>query len=88
MFLGIVLLVVDPQHHGEIFVLGRRRDDHLLGAALLDVHIRPRLALRRVALGIPEHARGFDHNLHPQVGPGQLTRILLRKHLDLLPVNN
>ena len=31
-FDGVVLVVVDAEHDGDVFVLGRRRDDDLLHA--------------------------------------------------------
>jgi len=63
----IVLFFVDPQHDGLDLALARSGDQHLFGPG------------RQVSLGLigmSEQAGGLDHQLHPQVLPGQLGGIL------------
>ncbi len=58
----IVSFAVDAKHDRDVFVLGRRRDDDLLGASLVDVDLR--------LVGVGEEARRFDDDVDPQVLPG------------------
>ncbi|MDU2602313.1 MAG: hypothetical protein E7C58_12630 [Serratia marcescens] len=70
----IVELVVNPHDDGDVVVLGRRRDNHPLSAAVRDVHFR---------LGfIGKEARRFDHHVHAHAAPGDLGGIALGKHLN------
>jgi hypothetical protein len=69
----VVLVVVDTEHDGEVFTLGRSRDDDLLGAA---VHVR--LGLARVG----EQTGRLDHHVGAEVAPGQLARVALFEHLE------
>ena len=74
----VVLVLVDAQHDGDVFILRRGGDDDLLHR-----RAQVRLGLGRVGK-VPGR---FHHNLRAHVGPGQLGRILLREHLDLLAVH-
>ena len=52
--LGIVHPVVDAQHQRDVFVLGRRRNNHLLDRAAHVLH---------GIFGVGEPAGGFHHDL-------------------------
>jgi len=82
----IVLVVVHTQHDGQVFVLGRGGNDDLAGAALFNMNIGAGFSLGRIALGVGENAGGFNHNIHPQVLPGQVGGIFFRKDTDRVPV--
>ena len=75
-FAGSYMLVVDAHHDGDVLVLGRRRDDDLLGAA---VDVRPGLG------GVGEEAGRLDDDVGAEVAPGQLGRVALGEDLDVLP---
>ena len=64
----VVVLVVDAHHDGDVLVLGRRRDDDLLGAA---VDVRP--GLGRVG----EQAGRLDDDVDAEVAPRQRRRVAL-----------
>ena len=76
---GVVPLVVDTHHHRVVLVGGRGRDDDLPGAPLVDVH--PRL------LGVGEEAGGLDHDVDPQLTPGQVAWVPLGEEADGAPVD-
>src|SRR5262249_37296901 len=71
----VVGVVVDPHHDREVLALGRRGDDHLLGAAG-DV-------LAGV-VGVGEPAGRFDHHVDAELTPGQIRGIPLGHDLDRL----
>src|SRR4051794_38381765 len=73
--LGVVLLVVHAHDHGEVLVLRRGGDEHLLGAAV-DV----RAGLR----GVGEQAGRLDDDVCAEVAPRQLGRVPLLERLDAL----
>ena len=75
---GVVLVVVDAHDDGDVLVLGRGRDDDLLGA-VVDV----RLGL----VGVGEEAGRLDDDVGAQVAPGQLGRVALGEGLDRLAVD-
>ena len=75
MLRGIVLVLIDTQDDGEVFVGGRRRDDHLL-------HRPAQMLACQLRLG--ELARRFDDHLRAHRLPIQLGRIFLREDLDPL----
>ena len=68
---GSYVLVVHAVDDGDVFLLGRRGDDHLLGAAL---------QVERGLVAVGEPAGGLEHDVHAEVLPGELGRILLREH--------
>ncbi|MDU4307628.1 MAG: hypothetical protein E7I24_10650 [Serratia marcescens] len=70
----IVEVIVNPHHQRDVVILGRRRDNHPLGAAVRDVHFRLGL--------VGKEARRFDHHVHARAAPGDLGGIALRKHLN------
>ena len=74
MIRAVVEMVVHAHHHGEILVLGRGGNNHLLRAGF-DV------ALGLFAIG--EEAGGFDHHVHAEFFPRQLRRGRGFDHLDL-----
>ena len=65
---GVVGVLVDAEHDGDIFVPGRCGDDDAPGAAL---EVRRRLAR------IGEEAGRFDHELRTQLAPGDPGRVAL-----------
>ena len=67
--LGVVGLVVDAHHDRDVLVLRRRRDDHLLRPAGVDVGAR--------LGGVGEEAGRLDHHSTPMVGPLQRGRVTL-----------
>ena len=69
----VVVAVVDAQHDGDVLVLGRRRDDDLLGAA---VDVRPGLG------GVGEEAGRLDDDVGAELLPRQRRRVALLEHLD------
>jgi hypothetical protein len=65
---GVVVGVVDAHHDGDVLVLRRGGDDHLLGAGL------------EVGLGlggVGEEAGGLDHHVGAEVLPRQRGRVAL-----------
>mmetsp|Transcript_24577 Transcript_24577/g.60396 ORF Transcript_24577/g.60396 Transcript_24577/m.60396 type:complete len:490 (-) Transcript_24577:33-1502(-) len=75
----LVVVVVDAHDvRGDVVALGRRRDDHLLGA---------RLQVLGRARGVNEHPGALDHQLHAQLLPGQLGGVAARHDLDHLAVD-
>ncbi len=80
MLLGVVVAVeVDAEGDGDVGFGRRRGDDHLLGA-------------RREVLGgvlaLGEEAGRLDHDVDAEVAPGQVGRVALGQHLDLLAVDH
>src|SRR5207244_9345798 len=63
----------------DVLVLARCRENHLLGAAQLDVG--PRCGRVR------ELPRALQDEVDPKVTPGQLSGVLLAKHAQALPVD-
>src|SRR5690625_324847 len=76
--LGVVLLGVDAQHDVEVAVGRRGADQDLLGTGF-DMH-GGLVALR-------EDAGRLDHDIDPQVAPGQVLRVALVGHPDLVTVD-
>ena len=77
---GVVLLVVDAHHDGDVFVLRRGGDDDLLRAGG-DVALG--------LLGLGEQAGAFDHVLDAEVLPRQRGRAFLDgQALDLVAVDD
>jgi hypothetical protein len=74
----VVGAVVDALADRQVGALGRRGDDHLLGPG---VEVLGGL----VALG--EEPAALEDQLHAEVFPGELGRVALREHADLLPVD-
>jgi hypothetical protein len=74
----IVLLLVDPEHHRDVRILGRRGDDDLLGAGLQ--------VLGRGG-AVAEDPGGLHHDPHAHLTPGQRGRVLGRADSDLPPVD-
>src|SRR5947209_8196624 len=75
---GIVLLLVDPQDDRDVRILGGRRDHHLLGPGL-EVLGRGRL--------VTEDAGGLDHDVHPELAPGQCRGVLGGAHAHLAAID-
>ena len=76
---GIVLLLVDPQDDRDVRILGGRRDHHFLGPGL-EVLGRGRL--------VPEDAGGLDHDVHPELAPGQCRGVLGGAHAHLAAIDD
>ena len=75
----VVLIIVDTHDDGDVLVLGRSRDQDLLGTGL-----QMGLGLG----GVREETSGLDDDIDTQLTPGKVCRILLRKSLDLLAAND
>jgi hypothetical protein len=68
----VVRVVVDAHDDRDVLVLGRRRDDHLLGA-VVQVHL---------GLGaVGEEPGRLDHDVRAQVTPGELGGVALGERL-------
>ena len=71
----VVLIGIDPDHDRYVRVLGRRRDDDALRAS------------RQVfGGGVPacEEPGGLEHDVHAEILPRQLRRVLDRQHLEFV----
>ena len=75
----VVALFVDAEDDRDVLVLGRRADDHLLGAG---IDVRPRLR------GIGEDAGALEDDVDAEVAPRQGGRVALGEDLDLAPVDD
>ena len=87
---GVILVVIDAQDDGQVFALGRSRDDNFLGAAFGDVvdGAFDDLALLVDAIIFDrEDARAFDHDIHAQAAPGDIGRVGFLETLDGLAIN-
>jgi hypothetical protein len=71
----VVQVLVHADDDGDVLVLGRRRDDHLL---------RPGLHVYLGLLGVGEDTGRLDHHVRAQVTPGQLARVTLGERLERL----
>jgi hypothetical protein len=77
--LGLEVFVVDPQHHGGVdLILGRDAQHDLLGT-------RRDVLFQRFA--VAKDARGLDDEVDAQLAPGDLGRVALFGHDDLLFVD-
>ena len=76
----VVLVLVRADDDGEVLVLGRRGDDDLLGATLVDV-------LARALVGVGEEAGRLDDDVDAEVLPRQLAGVALGEGLDDLAVD-
>ncbi len=74
VLVGVVEVVVDAHHDGDVLVGGRRRDDDLLGATVVDVGAR--------LGGVGEEAGRLDHDVDVELGPLQVRGVALREDLD------
>ncbi len=72
------MLVVDAEHDRDVRLLRGRGDDDLLGAG-------GQVLGRAIAVG--EDPGGLEDDVHAQVLPGQLRRVLDRQHLELVAVD-
>ena len=80
VLLGQVGGIVDAHADGDVLPFGGGGNDHLLGAA--SVNVRYRL------FRFSEQARGFDDYLHSQATPVDVARGPHREDLDLLAVGD
>ena len=74
----VVGVVVHAHHDRDVLALGRRADDHLLGAGL---------EMGRRLLPIREQAGRLDHDLGADLLPRELRGISLREHTQLVAVD-
>ena len=79
MLRRVVLLVVHPHHDGDVLALGGRRDHDLLGSGR-------QVLLGRGALG--EAAGALEHQLHPEVLPGEILGFFDGRHREGLAVHD
>ena len=75
----VVSVVVDAEHDGQVFVLGRGGDDDL-GGTVVQVSAGP--------VGVGEDAGGFDDDFDAVVAPGNLSGVALGDHGDALTVDH
>ena len=75
MRVGVVRVVVDAEHDGEVRIGRGRGDDDLLRA-------RVEVLLRALAVG--EEAGRLEHDVDAEVAPRQRGRVALGEHLHLL----
>ena len=76
---GDVLVVVDAEDHGEVFVGGRRGDDNFLyGGAEVGLGF----------VGVREEAGGLDDDFGADGGPVELGGVALREDLDGFAVDD
>ncbi len=78
MLLGVVLVLVDAHHDGDVVVLRRRGDDDLLGAAL---EVRGGLG------AVGEETGGLDDDVGADLAPREGGRVALGEGLDGLAVD-
>ena len=76
MLVGVVGIVVDAEHEGDVGVRCRGRDNNL-GSARLEV--KARLVAAR------EDAGRLEHNVDAELAPWQLRGIALVEELELFP---
>ncbi len=69
----VVVAVVDTEHDRDVLVLGRRRDDDLLGA-IGDVDLG--------LLGVGEQAGGLDDDVCAELAPLEVGGVALREGLE------
>src|SRR6266540_1627489 len=74
----VVGVLVDPDDDGDVLVLGRGGDDHLLGAAL---------EVQGGMVPVGEAAGRLDHHVDPEVAPGQVGRVALGEGAEAGPVD-
>jgi len=72
---GVVVPIVDAEDDRDVGILGRRRDENLLGA-------RVEVLLGSRAVG--EEPGRLEHDVHAQIAPRQARRVTLGEHLHLL----
>ena len=75
MRLGVVFVVVDPEHDRHVWILRGRGDDDLRGAGV---------EVGRGPVAVGEEAGRLDHDVDAEVAPRQLLRIALGEKLELL----
>ena len=80
MFLRVISVSIDPEHDGDVLVLGRGGDVHLPGAARFDVSLG--------LVGVGEDPGGLDHHLHPQIGPADGSRVSLGQNPDSAAIHH
>ena len=90
MFLRIIFVFVDAEHHGQVFAFGGSGNDDFLRAAFGDVIdcAFDRLALFVYAIFLDgEQAGRLDHNINPQTAPRNRGRISLLEDFHLLAID-
>ena len=75
---GVVSVVVDTQHDGDVFILGRCRDDHLAS---------PSLQMKRCLGAFGEESGGLDDHINTEFFPRELGRIALAQNTNLIAVD-
>jgi hypothetical protein len=75
----VVLIGVHAQHDRDVRVAGGSADDHALGSGL---------EMLGCVVPLREATRGLDHDLGPELLPGQPGRIALRRDDDAIAVHD
>src|ERR1019366_9499775 len=75
---GVVLVLIDAEHQGDVFVGGRSRDDDLLDG-------RAEVSFGLGSVG--KEAGGFDDNLCADFSPVELGGVALGIDLDLFAID-
>src|SRR3972149_9124783 len=79
MFLGVIVLMVDPDSYGYVLVLGRGGYENFLSA---------RSQVQLSLLPVSEQARALEGHIDIQFLPGQLCRVLFGGDLYFLAVQD
>ena len=69
----VILLLVDAEADGDVFVLRRGGDDDLLRAAF---------EVLGCCVPVGEKSRAFDHDVAAEIAPGQLGGVAFRQRLE------
>ena len=79
MSLGVVLIVVDTEHDGDVLVLSGSGDDHLL---------RTRRKMFGRSITVTEMTGRLDDDVDAEVRPRELSGVALAEDCDLVAVDH
>ena len=78
MPVGVILILVNAHDHSDVRVLHGGGDNHPFG---------PSLQVQGSFFPRAENTRGFHHQLHAKISPGQFLRAFFTKDLDCFITN-
>src|SRR5690606_11132772 len=78
VLLRVVLILIDAQNYGQVFVFRRGADDDFLDAA-------PQMGLGQVGVG--ENTRGLHHDVYAQLIPGDVVGLPLLENPHVAAVH-